>query len=340
MYMNKILTFIMLVALAYSANAQSQSLYEWKNGILTVRSVADVDSITFSLPTEGVVFSSGEFSGKSNTVSFTLITTLDISNANLVTEQGVCYSSSNELPTIEDSKVVYGTMFKGTWACKLQFLKSGMKYYYRPYLKIADEVFYGNVNEFTTSSQSAYNAIDLGLPSGILWADRNVGADAPEAYGDYFAWGETESKAYYDWSSYKWCYGLSEPQTKYCNIDGKVILELEDDAAYVNMGEEWRMPTLVEWQELLNNCNCEWNSKNGVNGRKFTGPNGNSIFLPAAGWREFGVLDELGSVGDYWSSSLYESHHIQALEIRLDMENSKCTHFYRYIGYPVRAVMR
>ena len=99
-------------------------------------------------------------------------------------------------------------------------------------------------------------AVDLGLPSGTLWADRNVGADAPEAYGDYFAWGEVTPKTEYNWSTYKWCNGDAYSQTKYFTsssygtVDGKTTLDLEDDAAYVNMGSEWRMPTNAEQDEL------------------------------------------------------------------------------------------
>ena len=98
--------------------------------------------------------------------------------------------------------------------------------------------------------------VDLGLPSGTLWATRNVGATYPDDYGDYFAWGETEPKNNYDWNSYKWCNGSYTTLTKYClNInygvhDGLTELKLEDDAAYVNWGSSWRMPTHEQQQEL------------------------------------------------------------------------------------------
>ena len=163
-----------------------------------------------------------------------------------------------------------------------------------------------------------YNAVDLGLPSGILWADRNIGAATPEAYGDYFAWGETEPKDYYDWSTYKWCNGSYDTQTKYCTnssygtVDGKTVLDLEDDAAYVNMGSEWRMPTHDELKELYNNCSWSWTTQNGVSGYKVTGPNSNNIFLPAAGYRDNSNLIYAGSYGYYWSSSLVESYPYDA----------------------------
>ena len=109
------------------------------------------------------------------------------------------------------------------------------------------------------STEKEYKYVDLGLPSGTLCADRNVGADSPEVYGDYFAWGETTTKSIYDWSTYKWFRGDDNTMTKYCTnsnygtVDNKTVLDLEDDAAYVNMGKDWRMPTYDELKELRNN---------------------------------------------------------------------------------------
>ena len=191
-----------------------------------------------------------------------------------------------------------------------------------------------------------YNAIDLGLPSGTLWADRNVGAESPETYGDYFAWGETEPKDYYDWSTYKWCNGSSTTQTKYCTnssygtVDNKTTLDLEDDAAYVNMGSEWRMPTCEELDELKTKCTWTWKTQNGVNGYRVTGKNGNSLFLPATGYHYNRGLTCAGSHGFYWSSSLYESraNEANALVSYLGYYNTSC--YNRYYGCPVRAVVR
>ena len=189
-------------------------------------------------------------------------------------------------------------------------------------------------------------AVDLGLPSGTLWADRNVGADAPEAYGDYFAWGETEPKDYYDWDSYKWCNGSETTMTKYCTnsscgtVDGKTTLELEDDAAYVNMGSEWRMPTNAEYWELMNNCTTTWTTQNGVNGRKVTGPNGNSIFLPATGYYDNSDLGWIGIIGYYWLGSLGEGHPANACYFCFDSDNCNWYDNVRYFGRSVRAVVR
>ena len=144
-------------------------------------------------------------------------------------------------------------------------------------------------------------AMDLGLPSGTLWANVNVGATKPEDYGDYFAWGETETKDFYDSSTYKYYVNGS-----YVNI-GSDIAGTQYDAATVNWGAPWKMPTVDQIEELLDNTTSTWTTLNGVDGRKFTSKiNGNSIFLPAAGDRWFGKLEYVGSLY-YWSSTLYES---------------------------------
>lgn len=187
--------------------------------------------------------------------------------------------------------------------------------------------------------------VDLGLPSGTLWADRNVGADSPEAYGDYFAWGETTTKSIYDWSTYKWCQSWTT-MTKYCTkssygtVDNKTVLDLEDDAAYVNMGAEWRMPTETQMSELRSKCTWAWTTQNGTKGYKVTGPNGNSIFLPAAGERLDSSLNSAGSCGYYWSASLAEGYPNRAWGLYFISEGRGMGDYYRYRGHAVRAVVR
>ncbi len=144
-------------------------------------------------------------------------------------------------------------------------------------------------------SFSGHEYVDLGLPSGLKWATCNVGATAPEAYGDYYAWGETAPKTIYNWSTYKWCNGSYDTQTKYCTsssygtVDNKTVLDLADDAARANWGGAWRMPTDEEWTELRENCTWTWTNLNGKNGYEVKGANGNSIFLPAAGKKNVGT---------------------------------------------------
>ncbi|MBR4829640.1 MAG: hypothetical protein IKZ92_07560 [Muribaculaceae bacterium] len=154
--------------------------------------------------------------------------------------------------------------------------------------------------------------VDLGLPSGTIWATRNVGASSPEDYGDYFAWGETAPKDYYDWSTYKWCNGSYYTLTKYCTsssygldgfVDNKTELDQSDDAACAHY-PGGRMPSLEQIQELCNSCSWQWTQRNGVSGQLVTGPNGNTMFLPAAGSRGGGSLYGAGSYGYYWSRTL------------------------------------
>ena len=197
-------------------------------------------------------------------------------------------------------------------------------------------------------------AVDLGL--SVKWASFNLGATKLEEYGDYYAWGETKpyyssldplvwnerKEAGYELPSYKWCMGSNTTLTKYCNdssygyngfMDGKTFLDPEDDAAHVNLGGAWRMPTDAEWTELREKCTWEWTSMNGINGRKVAGPNGNSIFLPAAGYRNATDLCSDDSHCYYWSSSLNTdrirpSHalYVRFNSFRVTRDNiSRCT---------------
>ena len=146
--------------------------------------------------------------------------------------------------------------------------------------------------------------VDLGL--SVKWATCNVGANAPEEYGDYFAWGETSTKEIYDVDNCP-TYGLSISQLQSQGyIDSEGNLTSQYDAATANWGGTWRMPTKAEQEELLNNCTWTWTTQNGVNGYNVVGPNGNSIFLHAAGYRYVSSLDYAGSAGSYWSSTPYD----------------------------------
>ncbi len=196
-------------------------------------------------------------------------------------------------------------------------------------------------------SDEQHEYVNLGLPSGTLWATCNVGANAPEKYGDYFAWGETIPKNNYGWSTYKWCKGTSTTMTKYCTqsnygyngfTDGKTELGPEDDAAYVNWGSSWRMPTKAQQDELRGNCTWTWTTRNGVNGQLVTGPNGNTIFLPAAGYRCDEVLCDVGSWGNYWSRTLYTNDCGNAYYLYFDSDLVYRYGDSRYYGSVVRAV--
>ena len=187
-------------------------------------------------------------------------------------------------------------------------------------------------------------AIDLGLPSGTKWANMNVGASAPEEYGGYYAWGETEEKSNYTWSTYKWCKGSFDTMTKYCTnssygtVDNKTTLDPEDDVAHVKWGGSWRMPTKAEQDELRNSCTWTWATQNGVKGCNVVGPNGNSIFLPAAGYREDTEAIYRGSYGHYWLSSFYSYYSYGAYDLYFHSDGCDWYDGYRCFGRSVRPV--
>ena len=195
----------------------------------------------------------------------------------------------------------------------------------------------------------SHEAVDLGLPSGLKWATCNVGASSPEEYGDYFAWGETEPKEDYSWETYKWCMGSDKTMTKYCSkssygyngfTDYKKVLDLEDDAAHVALGGQWRMPTEDEWNELLTQCTWEWTTMNGINGKKVTGPNGNSIFLPPASFHSGPSIYSTEPYGNYWSSSCeaYSPDFAMFLDFGSSNAFTYMAGYGRFLGLSVRPV--
>ena len=198
-------------------------------------------------------------------------------------------------------------------------------------------------------AQKKHKYVDLGLPSGTLWATTNVGAENPWDYGDYFAWGETTTKAKYDWSTYKYANGALDNLTKYCNdptygdngfTDNKTELERSDDAATANWGSDWCMPTLEQWQELNDKCTWTWTTDHGIDGYKVTGTNGKSIFLPTAGYRIDYGLGGVGSYGSCWSSSVYGSDYAWVLYFNSGSSGSRGVGYddRRQYGQTVRAV--
>ena len=201
-----------------------------------------------------------------------------------------------------------------------------------------------------TGIADGYEWVDLGLPSGTKWATTNVGATTPEDYGDYFAWGETTTKSRYSWSTYKWCNGSYDTMTKYCTdssygtVDNKTILDLSDDAAYVNWGTSWRMPTKAEQDELRNTSytTWTWTTQNGVKGCNVTSKtNGNSIFLPATGFCYLSNLPHQTDVyGRYWSRSLNTYDSSCACSLGFDSANASSTYGNREYGFSVRPVLR
>ena len=194
--------------------------------------------------------------------------------------------------------------------------------------------------------------VDLGLPSGTLWATCNVGANSPEEYGDYFAWGETKPKSNYDWSTYKYCMGEYNMLTKYCSnssfgnnglTDNLTELEPADDAATANWGIGWQMPSNEQMEELCNNTIIVWTTQEGTNGILLTSKNdsNSSIFIPAAGWHDDkSINDGKESSVHLWSRSLNLSNSVEACRCYFTGfdENLYIDSARRYIGRSVRPV--
>ena len=231
-----------------------------------------------------------------------------------VTARGVCWSTSQN-PTINDNKTSDGSS-TGIFTSQLSNLSENTKYYVRAYATNEKGTSYGEQKSFTTEIQeqepsgyiNGYAYVDLGLPSGLKWATCNVGADSPEDYGNYYAWGETTTKSTYTEDN-SLTYGLNKSQLQSQGyIDGSGNLTPSHDAATANCGGSWRMPTEDEMQELVDYCEWEWTQVNGVNGSKVIGPNGSYIFLPAAGNLHGTWLYYTGENGRCWSSTPYESN--------------------------------
>ena len=261
-----------------------------------------------------------------------------------IISQGACWSTSPN-PTLADN-VAEGDINANGYVCgTLNGLSPNTTYYLRVFVTDSEQTRYSENVIFTTFGVHTY--VDLGLPSGNLWATCNVGSDTPEGYGYYYSWGETEPKGSYSMNNYKYHHGTYNTLTRYCPdgwygynnySDTLTILLPEDDAATVNWGSDWHTPTRTEWQELLDHTTQVWTTQNGVNGMCYTAPNGNSIFLPASGYREDGYLYYLNQSSQYWSSSLYIDYPCYATYLII---KSGSNYFYQYMrsgGRPVRPV--
>lgn len=185
--------------------------------------------------------------------------------------------------------------------------------------------------------------VDLGLPSGTLWATLNVGASSLGKFGDYFAWGETEGyycgKTDFSWSTYKFCKNDKNSLTKYCKTDDLTELLLEDDVAYIKWGNKWRIPSKAQWIELCSECTWTWAChSNGLQGRKVEGPNGNWIFLPFAGGRSGTSPFNANSNGYYWSRTLDTEFPSCAWDLLIQPSGGYWLNNSRYFGASVRPV--
>ncbi len=201
----------------------------------------------------------------------------------------------------------------------------------------------GHITGDKTNATNGVEAVDLGL--SVKWANMNVGAKKASGYGTYYAWGETKPKEYYSWDSYAWSKDKSQLLTRYSKTDKKSQLALSDDAAHENLGGKWRMPTVDEFEELINpdNCTWEWTSQDGVNGYKVTSKkNGNSIFLPITGFRYYADIQFRAISGIYWTSSLYTPNPNKAWCLEFNFNNVDVDYgnlsSNRFSGRCIRAV--
>ena len=202
------------------------------------------------------------------------------------------------------------------------------------------------------SVPETHEYVDLKLPSGTLWATCNIGADTPEDYGDYFAWGETvpyaeNGKTNFDWSTYQWCSGSPNtllkynPSQSFGTVDNLTELEIADDAASANWGSAWRMPTKEQYDELINSSytTVEWTQENNVYGCKITSnANGKCIFLPAAGVRSYSMLGYAGAKGYYWSNTLGSAYPSDSYYFNFDSSGCRTDGSNRFEGRSVRPV--
>ena len=317
-----------------------------------------------------------------------MLSTLDASGSAV---DGIILNARLDLTDVQYKEISYGFHYgssasslnlhspgseivNNTYSAQLGTISYNTKYWYRAYLRLDGRTFYGEVKDFTTEVFKI-SAVDLGL--SVKWADGNLGANYPDDYGDYYAYGETEpyyaeghsqdnpcndwrvmegrTITGYDWKSYKWTNLEWNKLTKYCPADqaefwdgeggpdDKTVLDAEDDAAAVKLGGKWRMPTYEEWEELFKKCSWTWENYygSGKSGYviKSSNGNGNSIFLPAAGSRNLTTLSFLKKEGVYRSSSLrvIDPSTAHTMRIKIDIREYN-NDDSRYIGYPIRAV--
>ena len=209
-------------------------------------------------------------------------------------------------------------------------------------MELVKIILYGDATQvyLTCPDDHHPHMIDLGLPSGTRWACCNVDDDhsnqSPTNYGSYYAWGELKGKDYFDWDNYIHCDGSYDT----CHDIGSDIAGTEYDVAHYQWGGSWVMPSSYQIQELLDNCSSEWTTLNGVNGRRFTGSNGGTIFLPASGFRAYEDLYAVGYRGRYWSSTLFPSVSYWVYYLDFQSDFVVWDNYIRSCGQSVRPVSR
>ena len=252
-----------------------------------------------------------------------------------VTSRGVCWSI-NQNPTLENDYTNDGSGI-GEFTSSIDNLTPNTTYHLRAFATNEEGISYGNELTFTTQEAAdentinGYEFIDLGLPSGLKWAKYNVGAESPEDYGSYYAWGMTVTppdNAYFSENCYTYEVELDD-------ISGNA----QYDAATANWGSTWRIPTREEMIELRTYCTWEWTTRNGIVGYMITGSNDSTIFLPAAGYRSMTDVPFFeGMYGDYWTSTpskdLMRAYYFGFDDMNYFIDNTS----FRYDGLTIRPV--
>lgn len=269
-------------------------------------------------------------------------------DANDVTDWGYVYLDEDSLETILSLREFGNTYTDTRYSYFRNESKSTCSLYGYIICKDSNEPIYGEMHdyplEYICPDASHPHMIDLGLPSGTKWACCNVGANAPERYGNYYAWGETQPKGVYSFDSYLY-YG--EDGYRFIKAISKIGSDIAGtvyDAATANWGVPWRMPSISQYRELINNCTSVFTIHNGVNGWKFIGPNGGAIFFPAADYRCENIerLSYVLLVGCYWSSTLNDNSYFDADEFFFYSDgvdaNLGLGRMVRHAGQPVRPV--
>lgn len=346
--MKKLFTLIAALLLTATTSFAQHNIYCWgKDGWLSIESASEVDSLTFGKKTwlfeiskpVSLGATTNSFQGTTKVALNEKVKSIDVAP-----EVGICYSDVHREPTREDASQMLGETAQEYSFTIENFVNSGTTYYYRTYVRLLDEIYYGEVSTVTTMGEkpadkeiNGHRFVDLGLPSGLLWAETNVGAAFESADGDYFSWGETEENYRYAWDTYKWGSDL----TKYNHTDNKRKLDAEDDVATVKWGEGCHIPSISDFQELYEKCEWTWQTDyQGGRGYLVKSTNGKSIFLPAAGYHYMGSSYYSGTEGYYWTSSRHYQYANYAYELKFTQGGGIDVHDYRYRynGYQVRPV--
>ena len=302
-----------LRATLYGSEGKVLAEDRWETTIPSVRTL-EAGSVT-----EESAVLSGEVSG--------------ISGSSSDCRYGFFYGTSS-VPSVGGQEIRVGSNGDGRYTYSLSGLKDNTTYYYCAYLSVDGQYTYGDVRSFTTEKKkdeiTPGQMVDLGL--SVKWAGWNVGASSPEEYGGYYAWGELHEKSDYDWDTYQYC-----ENGKWIFI-GNNISGTQYDVARAQWGGSWRMPTWAECQELDEKCTWTWMIYNGVAGQKVTGPNGNSIFLPTAGYRGGTGVYAQGSDGLYWSGTHPEGGFDLSCFLSFGSGIAGWSYYFRDLGLSVRPV--